>query len=140
MQMGLPQVGALDCVARCFDEGKDCEAGTYDNDGSSATACVPCPEGHWCAGASAEPQACPLGGSGGRCVQPGDVGAQALQPLAHGEAAEAARSAVEMEAAHNHAVRWDTRLPGVARFFTEDPWGNRLEFCTPLPAETLSEG
>jgi len=42
--------------------------------------------------------------------------------------------------AHNHAVRWDTRLPGVARFFTEDPWGNRLEFCTPLPAETLSEG
>jgi catechol 2,3-dioxygenase-like lactoylglutathione lyase family enzyme len=24
-------------------------------------------------------------------------------------------------------VRWDTRLPDVARFYTEDPWGNRLE-------------
>ncbi len=26
-----------------------------------------------------------------------------------------------------HPVRWDTRLPGVPRFFTADPWGNRLE-------------
>ena len=25
-------------------------------------------------------------------------------------------------------VRWDDALPGVLRFFTEDPWGNRLEF------------
>ena len=24
-------------------------------------------------------------------------------------------------------VRWDDALPGVLRFFTEDPWGNRLE-------------
>jgi catechol 2,3-dioxygenase-like lactoylglutathione lyase family enzyme len=24
-------------------------------------------------------------------------------------------------------VRWDEELPGVRRFFTEDPWGNRLE-------------
>ena len=24
-------------------------------------------------------------------------------------------------------VRWDDTLPGVLRFFTEDPWGNRLE-------------
>jgi catechol 2,3-dioxygenase-like lactoylglutathione lyase family enzyme len=24
-------------------------------------------------------------------------------------------------------VHWDTEIPGVARFFTEDPWGNRLE-------------
>jgi hypothetical protein len=23
--------------------------------------------------------------------------------------------------------RWDTDLPGVARFYTEDTWGNRLE-------------
>lgn len=29
--------------------------------------------------------------------------------------------------AAGHPVRWDTRLPGVARFFTADPWGNRLE-------------
>jgi catechol 2,3-dioxygenase-like lactoylglutathione lyase family enzyme len=25
------------------------------------------------------------------------------------------------------AVKWDEALPGVARFFTEDPWGNRIE-------------
>jgi catechol 2,3-dioxygenase-like lactoylglutathione lyase family enzyme len=24
-------------------------------------------------------------------------------------------------------VRWDDEIPGVARFYTEDPWGNRLE-------------
>jgi catechol 2,3-dioxygenase-like lactoylglutathione lyase family enzyme len=28
-------------------------------------------------------------------------------------------------------VRWDTRFPGVTRFFTEDPWGNRLELLAP---------
>jgi catechol 2,3-dioxygenase-like lactoylglutathione lyase family enzyme len=26
-------------------------------------------------------------------------------------------------------VRWDDRLPGVARFYTDDPWGNRLELA-----------
>jgi extradiol dioxygenase family protein len=25
-------------------------------------------------------------------------------------------------------VRWDGELPHVRRFFTDDPWGNRLEF------------
>jgi catechol 2,3-dioxygenase-like lactoylglutathione lyase family enzyme len=24
-------------------------------------------------------------------------------------------------------VRWDDRLPGARRFYTQDPWGNRLE-------------
>jgi catechol 2,3-dioxygenase-like lactoylglutathione lyase family enzyme len=24
-------------------------------------------------------------------------------------------------------VRWDSAVPGVARFYAEDPWGNRLE-------------
>ena len=28
-------------------------------------------------------------------------------------------------------VRWDDRLPGTRRFYTEDPWGNRLEVCVP---------
>jgi catechol 2,3-dioxygenase-like lactoylglutathione lyase family enzyme len=28
-------------------------------------------------------------------------------------------------------VRWDDRLGDVRRFFTEDPWGNRLELCVP---------
>jgi catechol 2,3-dioxygenase-like lactoylglutathione lyase family enzyme len=26
-------------------------------------------------------------------------------------------------------VRWDERLTGIRRFYTEDPWGNRLELC-----------
>ena len=28
-------------------------------------------------------------------------------------------------------VRWDDRLEGVRRFYTEDPWGNRLELLVP---------
>ena len=35
-------------------------------------------------------------------------------------------------------VRWDDRLPGVRRFYTEDPWGNRLELLVggaPAPGE-----
>jgi len=30
------------------------------------------------------------------------------------------------------SVRWDTELPSVHRFFTEDPWGNRLELLARL--------
>jgi catechol 2,3-dioxygenase-like lactoylglutathione lyase family enzyme len=26
------------------------------------------------------------------------------------------------------AITWDDAIPGVPRFFTSDPWGNRLEF------------
>jgi len=25
-------------------------------------------------------------------------------------------------------VHWDDEIPGVARFYADDPWGNRLEF------------
>jgi catechol 2,3-dioxygenase-like lactoylglutathione lyase family enzyme len=28
-------------------------------------------------------------------------------------------------------VRWDDELEGVQRFYTEDPWGNRLELLAP---------
>jgi catechol 2,3-dioxygenase-like lactoylglutathione lyase family enzyme len=31
-------------------------------------------------------------------------------------------------------VRWDDRLPDAARFYTDDPWGNRLELLAPLAA------
>ena len=27
-------------------------------------------------------------------------------------------------------VAWDARVPGVPRFFTADPWGNRLELLS----------
>ncbi|HUA11977.1 MAG TPA: hypothetical protein VMA83_08235 [Solirubrobacteraceae bacterium] len=29
------------------------------------------------------------------------------------------------------AVVWDDDLPGVRRFYTADPWGNRIELCAP---------
>jgi catechol 2,3-dioxygenase-like lactoylglutathione lyase family enzyme len=29
------------------------------------------------------------------------------------------------------AVRWDEALPGARRFYTEDPWGNRVELLAP---------
>jgi catechol 2,3-dioxygenase-like lactoylglutathione lyase family enzyme len=31
-----------------------------------------------------------------------------------------------------HDVRWDERVPDCRRFFTDDPWGNRLEFTCPV--------
>jgi catechol 2,3-dioxygenase-like lactoylglutathione lyase family enzyme len=30
-------------------------------------------------------------------------------------------------------VHWDAELPGVARFYTEDPWGNRIELIAAAP-------
>jgi catechol 2,3-dioxygenase-like lactoylglutathione lyase family enzyme len=33
-------------------------------------------------------------------------------------------------------VRWDAEIPGVARFYTEDPWGNRLELISPASRPT----
>ncbi len=38
-------------------------------------------------------------------------------------------------AAHGAPVRWDDALPGYRRFYSEDPFGNRLEFLErPIPA------
>lgn len=34
-----------------------------------------------------------------------------------------------LEAA-DERVEWDHSLPGVRRFYTTDPWGNRLELLT----------
>ena len=31
-------------------------------------------------------------------------------------------------------VAWDESLPGARRFFTEDPWGNRIELLAPTAA------
>jgi catechol 2,3-dioxygenase-like lactoylglutathione lyase family enzyme len=38
-----------------------------------------------------------------------------------------AELAARLEAAGVEA-RWDDELPGMRRFYAEDPWGNRLEF------------
>ena len=32
--------------------------------------------------------------------------------------------------AAGHPVRWDTELPGVARCFVDDPFGNRIELIS----------
>jgi len=37
-----------------------------------------------------------------------------------------ARLAARLEAA-GEQVEWDDSLPGIRRFYTADPWGNRLE-------------
>ena len=34
------------------------------------------------------------------------------------------------------AVRWDTALPGCTRFFTDDPFGNRIEIIGVTPRGT----
>jgi catechol 2,3-dioxygenase-like lactoylglutathione lyase family enzyme len=39
--------------------------------------------------------------------------------------------AARLEAAGSKVV-WDDALPGVRRFYSEDPWGNRLEFVGQL--------
>jgi catechol 2,3-dioxygenase-like lactoylglutathione lyase family enzyme len=31
-------------------------------------------------------------------------------------------------------VQWDDELPGVRRFFSADPWGNRIELCAAAAA------
>lgn len=41
--------------------------------------------------------------------------------------ADIARLAAQLTAA-GHDVIWDDRIPGVTRFFTHDPVGNKLEF------------
>jgi catechol 2,3-dioxygenase-like lactoylglutathione lyase family enzyme len=46
-----------------------------------------------------------------------------------GSLAELERLALLIEEAAD-PVRWDDRIPGRQRFFTTDPWGNRLELLT----------
>jgi catechol 2,3-dioxygenase-like lactoylglutathione lyase family enzyme len=50
----------------------------------------------------------------------------------HGE--RELRALADQLAAAGAPVRWDDRLPGAARFYTDDPWGNRLELLAPLAA------
>jgi catechol 2,3-dioxygenase-like lactoylglutathione lyase family enzyme len=37
----------------------------------------------------------------------------------------------ETLAGEGEKVEWDDSLPGVRRFFTADPWGNRIELLAP---------
>jgi len=44
------------------------------------------------------------------------------------------RALAERLEAAGAPVRWDDRLPDAVRFYTDDPWGNRLELLAPAPA------
>ena len=84
----------------------------------------------------------PLRAAGGAWFQ---VGRQQLHVGVEDAFAPAAKAhpalAVEDEAALGELaqrleaagapVRWDDRLPDAVRFYTEDPWGNRLELLAP---------
>jgi len=35
----------------------------------------------------------------------------------------------------DYPVKWNDGLPGIRRFFTTDPWGNRLEFLADDPSK-----
>jgi predicted enzyme related to lactoylglutathione lyase len=64
-------------------------------------------------------------------VEPGFTAAGQAHPalrLADADALEALAARLTEAGAR---VRWDTELPGVRRFYTQDPWGNRLELLAP---------
>jgi catechol 2,3-dioxygenase-like lactoylglutathione lyase family enzyme len=64
-------------------------------------------------------------------VQDPFIAARKAHPgLAVADAATLAAIAERLTSA-GAPVHWDDRLPDVPRFFTEDPWGNRLEMCVP---------
>jgi len=52
--------------------------------------------------------------------------ARKAHPAFRVPAEELEELAARLEAAGEH-VEWDDSLPGVRRFYTADPWGNRLE-------------
>ena len=67
--------------------------------------------------------------------------AQDFTPAARAHPALAVDSARDLDAlaerltSSGSPVHWDDELPGVARFYTEDPWGNRLELLVGLGGE-----
>jgi hypothetical protein len=58
------------------------------------------------------------------------VPARKAHPAFRVTAAELDELAKRLEAA-GELREWDDSLPGVRRFYTEDPWGNRLELLAP---------
>ncbi|HEU5477487.1 MAG TPA: hypothetical protein VFU64_06635 [Gaiellaceae bacterium] len=56
--------------------------------------------------------------------------ARKAHPAFRLQAAELDELARRLEAA-GERVEWDDSLPSVRRFYTADPWGNRLELLSP---------
>jgi catechol 2,3-dioxygenase-like lactoylglutathione lyase family enzyme len=59
-------------------------------------------------------------------VEEGFQPARKAHPALRVDAPALNRLAARLKAA-GAKVRWDDELPGVRRFYTEDPWGNRVE-------------
>lgn len=72
-------------------------------------------------------------------VEAGHVPAKKAHPaLRASTVGDLEQLAARIEAA-GYPVRWDDRLPGVRRFFTDDPFGNRLELLAPDLGDTSGE-
>ena len=56
------------------------------------------------------------------------VPATKAHPASPLPAAELDALAARLEGAGAPIIAWDRTIPGLSRFYTEDPWGNRLEF------------
>lgn len=64
-------------------------------------------------------------------AEPFSAAAKAHPALAVDDEAELRALGARLQAA-GAPVRWDDRLPDAVRFYTEDPWGNRLELAAPI--------
>lgn len=49
------------------------------------------------------------------------------------------RAYAERVAARGAEVTWDESLPGLLRFYSQDPFGNSIEFLEPLPDATSAD-
>lgn len=63
-------------------------------------------------------------------VQDAFVAAAKAHPALAADGVAALRTLAERLRSAGAPVRWDAALPGVTRFYTEDPFGNRLELLT----------
>jgi catechol 2,3-dioxygenase-like lactoylglutathione lyase family enzyme len=60
-------------------------------------------------------------------VEKSHVPARKAHPAFRASDEAALRALAATLQAAGHDVSWDEELPGLARFFVHDPWGNRLE-------------
>ncbi len=60
-------------------------------------------------------------------VEQGFVAARKAHPAFGVESVDALEALAGELDRHGHAVSWDGDLPGVRRFYVDDPFGNRLE-------------
>jgi catechol 2,3-dioxygenase-like lactoylglutathione lyase family enzyme len=86
------------------------------------------------------PKPPPLAGRGGAWFGPVHVGveepfapARKAHPALRVAGADALRVLADRLAGAGAPVRWDEAIAGRERFYTDDPWGNRLELIAAEP-------